>query len=149
MCLFPLYMVSVISYWEITSNTLMTKSRTTPLKGVCQNTHIFVFYIKLMAAGVTFSHQSASIILQCLMLWHDSLALVLKKLLILLLKFEITIEGCSSSQMEWLIVPRNNLNHSNWNRPWTLYDDNNQVCIIAYFLKDIQIYVYCCLVNTN
>jgi hypothetical protein len=52
-----------------------------------------------MPVAVTFSHQSASIILQGLMSQHDSLYQVLKKLLILLIEFEITIEGCGFPQM--------------------------------------------------
>jgi hypothetical protein len=91
-------MVSGISYWEITSNTLMAKSRTTSLKAVCQSC-IFVLYIKLTHVAVTFSHLSASIILQGLVSQYDPLDQVLKKLLIFLIKVEITIEGCGFPQM--------------------------------------------------
>jgi hypothetical protein len=59
-----------------------------------------VLYIKLTAVGETFSQQSTSIMLQCLVSRHDSHAMVVKKLLIFSIKFEITIESRGSPQME-------------------------------------------------
>jgi hypothetical protein len=53
-----------------------------------------------MAVGETFSQHNTSIMLQCLVSRHDSHALVVKKLLIFSIKYEITIEGCGSPQME-------------------------------------------------
>jgi len=62
-------MMSVISYWEITSNTLVTKIQNYTPQSSLSHTHICVLYTADGCWCDIFC-QSASIIIQCLVSWQ-------------------------------------------------------------------------------
>jgi hypothetical protein len=92
-------MVSVISYWKITSSTLVTKIQNYTSQSSLSNTHICIVYTgdgcwcDIFPLECFYYHTKSDVM-------TNSRALVRKKLLILFIKFEITTEKCGYSQME-------------------------------------------------